>query len=215
MDAPRTNGTYSLDELDDYKVAEGEPDPRGWDVYSSDTTQKLGEVKDLLVDLQTMTVRYLDVELDEELAGEDGRHVLLPVGTARLDEEGKDRVLVQTAAERVRAIPAYQRDGAVKRDYEDSLFTSMGLAGVGRTQTDYYGRPEFDTDRFYSSRRGRMDRDRSDTVAGELGNAEREVKDNTRSLGDRVADKVDDVKDSVDGNPASKWGRDATDRPAR
>lgn len=32
---------------------------------------------------------------------------------------------------------------------------------------------------------------------------------------DRVADKLDDVKDRVDGNPASRPGRDATDRDAR
>lgn len=32
---------------------------------------------------------------------------------------------------------------------------------------------------------------------------------------DRVADKADDLKDRVDGNPASRPGRDATDRPGR
>jgi uncharacterized protein (TIGR02271 family) len=32
---------------------------------------------------------------------------------------------------------------------------------------------------------------------------------------DRLADKLDDVKDRVDGNPASRPGRDATDREAR
>jgi uncharacterized protein (TIGR02271 family) len=47
---------------------------------------------------------------------------------------------------------------------------------------------------------------------GTLGNsAER----GTRGLGDRIADAADDVKDSVDGNPASRPGRDATDRPGR
>ena len=46
--------------------------------------------------------------------------------------------------------------------------------------------------------------------------------DSARSLGstgaglaDRVADKADDLKDRVDGNPASRPGRDATDRPSR
>jgi uncharacterized protein (TIGR02271 family) len=32
---------------------------------------------------------------------------------------------------------------------------------------------------------------------------------------DKLADKVDDVKDRFDGNPASRPGRDATDRPSR
>ncbi len=34
-------------------------------------------------------------------------------------------------------------------------------------------------------------------------------------LADRTADTVDDMKDRVDGNPASQPGRDATDRPGR
>ena len=35
------------------------------------------------------------------------------------------------------------------------------------------------------------------------------------SATDKLADTVDDLKDRVDGNPASRPGRDATDRPAR
>lgn len=36
-----------------------------------------------------------------------------------------------------------------------------------------------------------------------------------KGLGDRIADKADDMKDRVDGNPTSKPGRDSTDRPGR
>ncbi len=35
------------------------------------------------------------------------------------------------------------------------------------------------------------------------------------NLADRAADKIDDLKDRVDGNPASRPGRDSTDRPER
>jgi hypothetical protein len=37
----------------------------------------------------------------------------------------------------------------------------------------------------------------------------------TGRVADRVADKVDDMKDRIDGNPASRPGRDATDSPRR
>jgi outer membrane lipoprotein SlyB len=37
----------------------------------------------------------------------------------------------------------------------------------------------------------------------------------TRGVADRVADAVDDLKDRVDGNPASRPGRDSTDNPRR
>ena len=41
------------------------------------------------------------------------------------------------------------------------------------------------------------------------------TKRGAEKLGDKVADGADDVKDSVDGNPATRPGRDATDRPGR
>ncbi len=161
MDTQRTEGTYPLDELDDYTVAEGNPDPRGWDVFSSDN-QKVGEVKDLLVDTQSMTVRYLDVELDREIVGEADRHVLMPVGTARLDDE-EDRVMIDATAANACALPAYNSGGAVQRDYEDSLLGTMG-AGTGYVPMggDYYGRPEFDNAKFYGKRRDRRELHESD-----------------------------------------------------
>jgi len=46
-------------------------------------------------------------------------------------------------------------------------------------------------------------------TAGSSGAADRAT---NSGLGDRIADKVDDLKDRVDGNPASRPGPDATDR---
>ena len=46
-----------LDQMDDFKVADGDPDVRGWDVVASDG-QKVGHVEDLLVDPGAMKVRY-------------------------------------------------------------------------------------------------------------------------------------------------------------
>jgi uncharacterized protein (TIGR02271 family) len=47
------------------------------------------------------------------------------------------------------------------------------------------------------------------STAGTGGAADRAT---SSGLGDRIADKLDDVKDRVDGNPASRPGPDATDR---
>lgn len=52
-----------LHELNDFKVADGDPDVRGWPVRTSDG-QRAGKVDDLIVDTGAMQVRYLDVELD-------------------------------------------------------------------------------------------------------------------------------------------------------
>ncbi|HSK79551.1 MAG TPA: PRC-barrel domain-containing protein [Thermoanaerobaculia bacterium] len=52
-----------LARLNDARLPESEPDPRGWEVFGSDGA-KVGEVDDLLVDADSHVVRFLDVDLD-------------------------------------------------------------------------------------------------------------------------------------------------------
>lgn len=56
----------SLSDLRDFKVADGDPDVRGWDVFTGEG-RRIGEVHDLLVDTAATKVRYLDLHLDREL----------------------------------------------------------------------------------------------------------------------------------------------------
>lgn len=175
-----------LDELDDFKVADGDPDVRGWDVISADG-RRIGEVDQLLVDTEAMKVRYLDVDLDGELLGgrAGDRHVLIPIGYARLDEES-DRVIVDhLASAEVAALPEYNQ-GPVTRDFESSLrqrfdtgyaagaptagTTGAGLAGVPLTGSDvpvetgshrdFYAHDLYDDGHFYRGRRGPAQSDR-------------------------------------------------------
>jgi uncharacterized protein (TIGR02271 family) len=86
-------GLASLDEMNDFKVAEGFPDPRGWDVKTSDG-RTIGKVKDLLVDRQAMRVKLLEVELRDEFAsGRDDVRVHVPVASARLDDDHDDVIV--------------------------------------------------------------------------------------------------------------------------
>jgi sporulation protein YlmC with PRC-barrel domain len=108
-----------MDDLDDFRVAGDTPDPRGWEVVASDG-RRIGEVDDLLVDTGAMKVRYLDVDVDDEVSAEPDRHVLVPIGYARLDRD-HDRVIVdQLSSADLRAIPAY-RHGPITRDFETSV----------------------------------------------------------------------------------------------
>jgi sporulation protein YlmC with PRC-barrel domain len=109
-----------LDELDDFRVSRDDPDPRGWEVVAADG-RKIGEVDELLVDTGAMKVRYLDVDLDDGMvAGEHDRHVLVPIGYARLDRD-HDRVIVdEITSHDLRAIPAYDH-GPITRDFEASV----------------------------------------------------------------------------------------------
>lgn len=170
-----------LDQLDDFKVAEGDPDVRGWEVVGSDG-RKIGEVDQLLVDTAAMKVRYLDVDVDNDLVAgatdSSDRHVLIPIGYARLDEES-DRVIVdQLASSDVVGLPEYTH-GPITRDFESDLRTrfdrgytsgaattgAAGLTGAAAADTstdlgagtgrddDFYSHDLYDDNRFYGGRR--------------------------------------------------------------
>lgn len=152
MQSQNPQGTRRLGDLDDYEVADGDPDPRGWEVRASDD-RKVGEVKELLVDPAAMKVRYLDVELDREVAGDEGQHVLMPVGTARLDDD-RDYVRVDQSASDLLSMPRYEPDRELGRDYEVSVLAGRyNVMSTDVADDNYYNRPEFDTDRFYGNRR--------------------------------------------------------------
>jgi PRC-barrel domain protein len=55
-----------LRRLHDFRIAEGDPDVRGWEVLGADG-RKIGVVDDLLVDTGVLKARYLEVILDPSL----------------------------------------------------------------------------------------------------------------------------------------------------
>lgn len=142
-----------LDELDDFKVADGDPDVRGWEVYSADG-RKIGEVDNLLVDTAAMKVRYLDVDVDREVTNlSEDRHVLVPIGYARLDESDDQIRVDSLKSTDVMTLPEY-RAGSLNREYETTLRQRFD-SGFRTTETheDFYEAEGYDADRFYGSRR--------------------------------------------------------------
>lgn len=105
-----------LADLDDYKVADGDPDVRGWSVRTSDG-RKVGEVDSLIVDTDAMQVRFLDVELDrKELGIKDDRHVLVPLSGARLNDDKDDVTLSGMTAAQLVAMPPYRHGEPIAQD---------------------------------------------------------------------------------------------------
>jgi hypothetical protein len=91
---PRPRRLARLGDLDDFRVAKGVIDPRGWKVVSGDG-QPIGEVSELIVEPIALTTRYLDCWVDEkklELEPLD-RHILLPVERVRLDRRSRHVVV--------------------------------------------------------------------------------------------------------------------------
>lgn len=181
MAVDETRGAVPLSDLDDFKVAEGAPDVRGWDVKSDDG-RKIGEVKELLVSPAERRVRYLAVELDRDFAGtksKASRRVLVPIGVARLDERRDDVIIPASAVSSISGLSDWT-GGAPTRDYETSLRDRFGAAGTttttgttgttGKARTtgaagtatgmaagagssaDFYAHEQFDENRFFGQR---------------------------------------------------------------
>ncbi|HET7585341.1 MAG TPA: PRC-barrel domain-containing protein [Gemmatimonadaceae bacterium] len=86
-DPKETRHLAPLRELGRYRIGDGEPDIRGWHVFTS-SGRDLGEVDDLLVDTERGEVVMLDIDLE----GTD-RHSLAPIRAAWVDRDAKRVVL--------------------------------------------------------------------------------------------------------------------------
>lgn len=100
-----------LQELDrsDFEIVEGEPDIRGWDVKTT-TSQKIGEVEELILDAQQKKVRYMVVDLDDNELKLDHKKVAIPIGLAELDKEDDDVYIPRITADQLRSLPDYDED---------------------------------------------------------------------------------------------------------
>lgn len=143
-----------LDEMDSFEVADGDPDVRGWHVFGRDGV-KVGEVDELLVDTEALKVRYLDVDLGETEGGREERHVLIPVGFARLHATD-DHILVDTLDSAALAgLPAYAQEPLTPEFEAAALRPFQPQATPRAPSDDPYAGEVFDEERFYGSRRGR------------------------------------------------------------
>lgn len=86
-------------DLHHYKVVAGEPDIRGWSVFTA-TGRELGDIEDLLVDTDLGEVVMIDIDLKR-----DDRHTLAPIKAAWIDRE-THRVVLNTSMFDVDGEPA-------------------------------------------------------------------------------------------------------------
>jgi photosynthetic reaction center H subunit len=145
-----------LGEMSDYEVADEDPDIRGWDVLG-ENGEKIGTVEELIVDTSAMKVRYLDIDLDDSIIeGNEERHVLIPIGAAKLDDDD-DNVFVQGLDRRVvNRFPAYKDRQPLTRDYENQVRSSLSPGyNTSGTSGNFYEHEHFDEKRFYGSRRNK------------------------------------------------------------
>ncbi|MFN7143779.1 MAG: PRC-barrel domain-containing protein [Myxococcota bacterium] len=112
-----------LGDLRDYQVAEGNADVRRWEVFGADD-QRIGEVRELIVDTHAMKARYLVVTLERGLPNvSERRDALVPLARARLDER-LERVYVEDVnTSTASTLPVYER-GTLTPERERALFSA-------------------------------------------------------------------------------------------
>jgi len=117
-----------LNDLKDYEVADGEPDPRGWDVFASDGV-RVGRIEDLLIDTGEMRVRAIDLIIDQRALNlpEGDNHLYVPIRSVSLDEGAQRAVVPGLRSEQVGTLRG-------RRDF-DALETSMGQSRGRETAT--------------------------------------------------------------------------------
>ena len=124
------NETNRLQELggSDFEIADGQPNIKGWTIKNPQG-QTIGEVEELIFDVQSRKVRYMVVDLENSVLDLEPRNVLVPIGLAQLDEDDDDVILPNVTVEQLRALPVYERN-RIGRDTETSIRSIFGGLGA-------------------------------------------------------------------------------------
>lgn len=105
--APGDSTVVPLKEAKDFQLSKDAPNLRGWNVFGADG-ERVGTVSEMLVDPGAMKVRYLDVDLlDDLFLLKDDRHVIVPTEAIDPRERGKDVWIAGLPAAAVARLPAY------------------------------------------------------------------------------------------------------------
>lgn len=124
-----------LPEAKDFRLPKEAPDPRKWNVFGADG-ERVGIVHELLVDPAALKVRYVDVDIADDLfLLSDDRHVLVPLDRIELRERGNDAWVQGLSAREVAALPAYAGGGVDPRLAESVSAAFSGPAAAHDRRT--------------------------------------------------------------------------------
>jgi hypothetical protein len=106
------------------------------------------------VDTDAMKVRYLEVDVDNDLFDvDDDHHILIPIGSATLDHSSKNVMVPTLDRNSVASYPAY-RGETISRDYEHNLLSAFSpdYKSGSTTNDRFYEGDHFNSGKFYGSR---------------------------------------------------------------
>ena len=123
----------ALSTLDSWRVAEGEPDIRGWEVQTVSNRQ-LGTVSDLMIDAAAGEVVLIDVDLP----GSD-KHTFVPIRVVQIDR-ARRVILMDSAdvpgADSGRGAKADERVGTPHRGQRDRALSAHRSRSAGPAIAD-------------------------------------------------------------------------------
>lgn len=109
---------YKLEDFDpNYRDTLGGDDVKGYDVYSDINDEKIGSVKNIMVD-EAGHFRYLVVDTGFWFTG---KQVLLPIGRARTDDSNHRVYTVGLTKEQAEDLPEFSEDLRIDDDYEERV----------------------------------------------------------------------------------------------
>jgi photosynthetic reaction center H subunit len=147
-----------LEDMSGYRVADDDPDVRGWAVKTRDGTT-IGKVNTLIIDTNELKARYVEVDLDRDsLRLTESRRITLPIGKARIDDSNDVVMLPEHSPSEISAIPpsadrlSREDEVLIRRSFDDRYSAD--------DKGDFYAHPHYDPGKFYGSRRsGRENKD--------------------------------------------------------
>lgn len=200
----------------DYEMVDGEPDIRGWDV-KDDAGRTVGEVEELIFDVQSQKIRYLVLDLEDNELDLDDREVLVPIGIAQLDKDDDDVRLPGVTIEQLQALPEYDED-RFDTDSEESVrnvFGGLGAAALaGGSDADFYNHEHFNDANLYKARRGETATDTTiPVIKEELEIGKKEVQTGGIRLRSKIVEQ-DVSEDLTLRKETVSVDRQSVDRPA-
>lgn len=141
----------------DFQIVPGEPNIFNWKVKNEHGTF-VGEVKDLLFDVETNAVRYLIIDLTDNGMQLGNKKVMIPIGLAELHVNGDEVVLPNLHVEQFNALPDYGTTaiGAGTEMQIREIIGSPAALRIEETITEldqqsFYAHHHFGGEKIYSS----------------------------------------------------------------
>ena len=147
-----------LDDLSNYKVADGYSNVIDWKVVADKEVQ-IGKVRGLIASKELERVLYLDISVEKSLCNDNDSnlYILVPIGLARLNEDSKTVHVDSIDAETFVSYPRY-KGSDIEVDYEKLLYDYYSKHPdieldpyIGREKADYSHQTLYDNKTMYGS----------------------------------------------------------------